>query len=53
MGESAPPVLAGMQVTVKCIDGRGKSTEVKTTLPGPDQLGPVFGPGWMIYAPLS
>ena len=47
------PYTPGMEVTVRFINSTGRNTEVKATLPGPDDLGPVFGPGWTTYAPLS
>ena len=46
------PYSPGMEVAVRFIDRKGAGTDVKATLPGPDKLGPVFGPGWTTYAPL-
>jgi hypothetical protein len=52
---ASPPIpyYPGMKVTVKFIDGQGDSKTVDTVLPGPDQLGPVFGPDWTPFAPLE
>jgi hypothetical protein len=42
-----------MTVTVIFITGKGHSRELRTTLPGPDQLGPIFGPDWTPFGPSS
>jgi hypothetical protein len=47
------PYAPGLNVKVVMIDNTGKSHEIRTTLPGPDQLGPVFGPGWEGFAPVN
>jgi hypothetical protein len=52
---ASPPIpyLPGMALTVVCITGKAKSRELRTTLPGPNQLGPLFGPDWTPFTPLE
>jgi hypothetical protein len=45
------PYLPGMALTVVFITGNGQSRDLRTKLPRPDQLGPVFGPDWAPFAP--
>jgi len=45
--------LPGMPLTIVCITGKGESRELRTNLPGPDQLGPLFGPDWTPFTPLE
>ena len=45
---TSPPIPyhPGMEVVVKLIDGQGRAKEIRTHLPGPDALGPVYGTEW-------
>jgi hypothetical protein len=50
---TSPPIpyRPGMQVLVELINGHGEAKEISTVLPGPDRLGPVFGPQWEPFGP--
>jgi hypothetical protein len=53
MGQPTNPYLPGMNLTVVFITGKGESRELRIKLPGPDRLGPVFGPDWTPFGPAS
>jgi hypothetical protein len=50
---ASPPIpyLPGMALTVVFITGKGEARQRHTKLPGPDQLGPIFGPDWTPFTP--
>jgi hypothetical protein len=52
---ASPPIpyVPGMALTVVFITGKSESRELRTQLPGPNQLGPVFGRDWTPFAPSS
>jgi hypothetical protein len=52
---ASPPIpyAPGMEVVVVFTDGRGRDREVRASLPGPDQLAPVFSSSWALSAPLK
>ena len=52
---TSPPIpyYPGMEVAAKLINGKGETREIRTILPGPDALGPIFGPDWTPFAPLK
>lgn len=55
-GKFASPPLPyhpGVEITVRRTNHQGKTREFRTSLPGPDGLGPVFGPDWTPFGPPS
>ena len=52
---ASPPIpyAPGMVVVVVFTDGQGRDREVRAELPALDQLAPIFGPQWTVYAPMQ
>lgn len=52
---TSPPISyrPGMEVVVTLTNLKGKRKEIRTVLPGPDALGPVYGPEWEGWVPAS